>query len=147
MIDATPARSYRWGKFQGWVTLVMGIFFAVSTWHFGAFLIDFEPSNPPLVRMILYMLAFLWVILGVGLLTKDRLGFVFYYFLAAISVVAVLSTGSHIASYIFTACWWVIPAIFYYPKRWRDFGFGKRSQSAEADSPTENRTITSSTSP
>jgi hypothetical protein len=125
MVEAAE-RGYRWGRFQGWATVALGV---------AEYLFAFWPSDGS-VRFILYATGALHMVVGAGLLGKKRYGFVLLYLLAAISTLHGLTGGP---SYLFDvivkwsyAFWWTIPALFYYPKRYREFGFGKQKQDEKA---------------
>lgn len=115
-------RSYLWGKFQGWGAVL----FAVAQFV----LVPFPLS---------LLVGLLVLSLGVGLLRKRRYGFVLVYVVAGVSLVAGLvrltiePTGDAVSQFVIAMCFWGIPAAFYYPKRYREFGFGKPTEAPAAD--------------
>lgn len=128
MVEAAE-RGYRWVRFQGWATIALGV---------AEYLFAFWPSAGS-VRFILYATGALHMVVGAGLVGKKRYGFVLLYLLAAISTLHGLTGGP---PYLFDvivkwsyAFWWTIPALFYYPKRYREFGFGRRKGPLMAEHP------------
>ncbi len=112
-------RGYRWGKFQAWLSLAIGVgVYAITPWL---------PGFP--VRLVLYLCGAMFFCLFAGLLHKRRYGFVLLYVVATLTLLGVLQSPHGIDQYISIAtgiALWVIPAVFYYPKRYKEFGFGKR---------------------
>lgn len=113
-------RRYRWGKFQGWVLLLFGLlgvlvrhsFFLLNLWGiFGA---------------VVQTAA------GFGLIQRARYGIICFYLGCALLTVGsytfltmLVFRGIPIESFSIVYCalawsWWGIPAIFYYPKRWKE---------------------------
>lgn len=119
MVEA-PARSYRWGRFQGWSALGLGLV---------VFLIALF-VNSGVSRFQLYVASWVLMVTGVGLLRKTRTGFVLLYVLAGLAVSRAVtnsrpSIDELVTQWIF-CCFWAIPALWYYPKRYKEFGFGRK---------------------
>jgi hypothetical protein len=123
-----PERGYRWGKFQAWLSLAIGL---------ALFVAGFAPWIPAFaVRLMLYFCGALFFFLGAGLLHKRRYGFVLLYVIAVLTLLGVLQspagTERHVT--IITGIGlWVIPAVLYYPKRYREFGFGRKGEAAQPE--------------
>ena len=109
-----PERGYRWGRFQGWSSLVIGVLFILAgPWVSAEFRL----------RLATYTTGTTTVFLGIGLLGKKRYGFVlFYVVLALVGLETIIAPHWHPEAYVMAVCWWLIPAVFYYPKRYREFG-------------------------
>jgi hypothetical protein len=129
LVARAQIRSYRWGKFQGWFQLIAGCI---------AFLI-----NGAKVNVLGLIVAALSMYCGYGLIKRYRYGAILFFVgagiagLVAIGVDAFASIhvfidpesggqrlGVGLAYTIIVALWWLIPAIFYYPKRWKEFAKG-----------------------
>ena len=119
-------RSYRWGKFQAWGALV----FAVA---------QFVLVRFPVSLFVGVFFLYLWT----GLLHKRRYGFVLMHIA---TIVAILAGSFHLAidttwdvfiQLLIACCFWGIPAAFYYPKRYYEFGFGKTAASVPAREPVK----------
>jgi uncharacterized membrane protein YiaA len=112
-------RGYRWGKVQAWVSLVVGAVIFLT----GPFAADFSMSVARCVVGVLFLCAF------AGLLHKHRYGFVLVYVIAGLVLLtwlAPLLTGNmNVSGTLGGLLFWVVPAVFYYPKRYREFGFRK----------------------
>jgi len=119
---AIPQTSYRWGKFQGWTTLVYGIVLLV-----GALLSSGGDSwsNAGLYAGVVYTIC-----LGYGLIKKYNYGLILFYAGIPLDILATALVfyfgllSFNFASVIAVAlvlAWSVIPAIFYYPKRRKEF--------------------------
>jgi hypothetical protein len=122
----SPPRSYGWGIFQAWFTLLQGI---------GTF-----AYNYPFWRKIMsWVAALLCFVVWWGLRRKRRSGLIFFYVLGAFAY-ANLAWGIgrsffrhhqdwawllHNPFYFYLVAWttllYLIPAAFYYPKRWQEF--------------------------
>jgi len=80
------------------------------------------------------LVGVLLLCLGIGVLRKRRYGFVLVYVVAGIVLLAglirlAIEPGEDaISQFVMTVGFWGIPAAFYYPKRYREFGFGKPQQ-------------------
>ena len=107
-------RRYRWGKFQGWTTLVSGLIGLLIT----PFRHDDPWGNAGWDAGVV-----LAICLGFGLIRKHRLGLILLYvslpFEILISMVHLSISPS--LTYIVILAWWTIPAVFYYPKRRNEF--------------------------
>jgi len=123
MPTAPSGKRYRWGYFQGWFSLVFGALLALTEPHVAPY-----RGSGSSVHLALYTVAISQLILGFGLIRRKRYGLVLFYILAVLSASTVWIKPVPLAIYIFIACFWLIPAGFYYPKRWRDFGFGKQQE-------------------
>jgi hypothetical protein len=124
-----PERGYRWGKFQAWSALV----FAVAQFLLVRF---------PVSLFVGVFFLYLWT----GLLHKRRYGFVLMY---VATVVATLAGLLHLAidtrwdvfiQLLIAGCFWGVPAAFYYPKRYWEFGF-KGNQPRDSDPKPEVRVV------
>ena len=124
-----PERGYRWGKFQAWSSLVVGVCLLLAA----AF---FDVGSGKTLAFAFFLTGSLHVWLWRGLLRKKRYGFVLYYVLIALIVHSILWLKPHPEVYVFTL-WWLVPGIFYYPKRRREFGFGREKPKATGVQPTE----------
>jgi hypothetical protein len=108
--QAVAKRSYRWGKTQGWITLGLAAIFL---------LIRF---NTPML-----LAAGFYAITAIGLIKRKKYGFVlvyphaaFWMFLFVATVVQIRQSSLHFFVTATTfAAFWCIPAVFYYPRRWR----------------------------
>jgi TPR repeat protein len=117
---------YSWGKFQGWALLIGGVF---------AFFVMVGRGD-----IFGIVSASLSALIGYGLIRKERWGHVLFFIGAGIAAVIALfvgllailalSSGSENASKTIAEAfalstvnvlWWIVPAIFYYPKRRREF--------------------------
>ncbi len=111
-------RGYRWGKFQAWASLVLG-------------LVQFILQRSLLASIpTLVLLIFLFT----GLRHKRRYGFVLVYVVAGLSLLGgayelVVQGGERLGAIVISLCFWGIPAALYYPKRYREFGVGGGSKS------------------
>ncbi|HYV73399.1 MAG TPA: hypothetical protein VFB24_03990 [Candidatus Binatia bacterium] len=103
-------RSYGWGKTQGWLSVFLGV---------AQFLLVPVYLSPFIGGLLLW--------LGVGLLRKRRYGFVLVYVVAGVTVLGgfwelvVLRRSEALPRVILTVCFWVIPAVLYYPQRRGEF--------------------------
>ena len=112
---------YRWGLFQAWSSLAFGVCFL----GVGSFM---SSSRFLTLSVVICFHGSLLVCLWQGLLKKQSFGFVLYYIMLGLSFLAALylllkPSPEAIAFFL----WWLIPGIFYYPKRRREFGFGGHS--------------------
>jgi hypothetical protein len=111
-------RGYRWGKFQGWMALVIAV-------------AQFVLVRFPLSLVVGVLFLYLWT----GLLHKRRYGFVLVYVVTGVALLAGLfrliiePSWDVFTQVVITVCFWGIPGAFYYPKRYRDFGFGRGKES------------------
>ena len=132
---------YAWGRFQGCASIVFGILIGIYG-HYGYLPVD--DTEPRFGALLYLVVATLLIILGIGLLTRDRFGFVFFYCITLAWASAIFVQRLHFPTYVFLIFWWIIPGIFYYPKRRRDFGFGNQaavSRQNELSPPTERSEI------
>ena len=105
-------KPYRWGTFQGWSTAVAGLGFFLS----GPF------HSDPGATIASYLIGVLLFVIGTGLVGKRRFGLVLYMIFGAVVVVgAFLFPPPYLEGYFMIAGWWIVPAVFYYPKRWNEF--------------------------
>jgi len=124
MVDSSQ-RGYRWGRFHGWSAFILGVLLLMEGFQ-----------NSGLLRWILCLSAAVYIIAGTGIYGKKRYGFVLLYVLVARSLLQFFLMGSarDRSDYLIPCllfAWWSIPAIFYYPKRYREFGFGRKPEAAE----------------
>ena len=131
-----PQRRYRWGNFQGVAAILIGLML------FTDFVQDPYPlagrvSRLEVLDASLSLTAY--SITGIGLLAKWRLGFVMVYVWIVRAVVGQVVSlrlfgnghDTFWISHFVMLCWWGIPGLFYYPKRFREFGFGARKTASE----------------
>jgi hypothetical protein len=125
-LGVVAEKSYRWGKFQAWMALVIAI-------------AQFLLVRLPLSLVVGVLFLCFWR----GLLRKRRYGFVLVYVVAGLAIfagllhLAVKPTWDVFSQLLIAVCVWGIPAGFYYPKRYREFGFGAKQQISEAQSQPE----------
>lgn len=108
MSEAASGRGYRFGRFQGWATIILSIPLFVA----------------PFVGMsIILPLALFLMTLGVGLLLRRKFAVVMLYFLGVGVLLGGYAKVTHpeqpVIHLVFLVLW-VIPAFFYYPKRWKE---------------------------
>jgi hypothetical protein len=108
--ELPPTKRYRWGKFQGAASLVIGV---------GCLLIGPFGGRLP-NRLALYSVGGMMLFIGVGLLQKRHFGFILFVLMGAFVTVGCLVETGHPEAYAMIVGWWIIPAIFYYPKRWKE---------------------------
>ena len=126
------ARRYRWGKFQAWFCLFLAI---VQLFLWRTF-----PLNIAVGIALLYV----WR----GLLHKYRYGFVLVYVMTGVATLAGLlglafaSRWDQAGSVAIALCFWLIPAAFYYPKRYWEFGF-EGNEPRGSDTKPEVRVVAS----
>lgn len=82
-------------------------------------------SSEQAFRLAMYITGTVQILLGVGLVGKKRYSFVLFYMCAVLCSVEAVTMSVNPEAYALLIAWWIIPGIFYYPKRWRDFGFGR----------------------
>ena len=107
--SAPPGRAYRWGKFQGWCALSLGVVLVVL----GAI---FAPGN--------LLAGLLWLSTGIGIVQRRKYGFVLLYVIIALLLFEGLRkppTPWASALYAVFLIFWGVPAALYYPRRWAEF--------------------------
>jgi TPR repeat protein len=133
LVARVQTRGYRWGKFQGRFQLIAGCI---------AFLIYGAAGN-----IFGLIAAALGMYCGYGLIKRYRYGAILFFVGAGIAGLAAIgvdafalihvfidpeSGGQHLgvglAYTIIVALWWLVPAIFYYPKRWKEFSVNTSSK-------------------
>jgi hypothetical protein len=115
-------RSYRWGRFQGRFSLFLAVVQLLFLWR-----------TFPVNLITAVVLLYVWT----GLRHKRRYGFVLVYVLTGVAFLGGLAglleeRWDMVGSIGLAFCFWAIPAAFYYPKRYREFGFGVKQQASEA---------------
>jgi len=113
-----PGHSYKWGKFQGVVSLLLGCFLL-----FAGGLVAREEGATKTVA--LWMSGMLLSATGIGLVGRRCFGAVLVYALCALTLLEPLrgQRPEHREGYLFHALslgFWGFPAVFYYPKRWKE---------------------------
>ncbi len=126
-VEAT-ARPYRWGIFQSTMSVLLGIATFVAAYKY-----------PQPWKTIDFAIALIHFVVCVGLGNKKRYGFVAYYVLTILACMNYarlmtvillrrtpalghpLSPSLFLLVGILIGCWWIVPAILYYPKRWNEF--------------------------
>jgi hypothetical protein len=124
------ARSYKWGRFQGWALVAVGSLYATLA----VFSTEYAFRSKRTAMTIGFLTAAsLPVATGVGLLKKRRYGLVLMYGSILLFPVSFLGGSKHLrlsappyqalplVLEIMNLAFWCIPAIFYYPKRWKEF--------------------------
>ena len=107
-------RRYRWGKFQGVVLVLLGLagFLGGSLGgHYDWAVICLELSL---------------IAAGIGLLWKRKFGFFVLAYLSCSCIYHLISYGSHFEAVSILLIFFAVPAIFYYPKRWKEFSRNSR---------------------
>jgi hypothetical protein len=118
-------RSYRWGKFHGWTFIIVGIPFALS----GPF------HSDPGKRFASYLCGVILPLMGAALISKRRAGLILFFLWTVIGFGGFVALGApHPEAWLLLVAWWIIPAIFYYPKRWREFSSRLEASVATAES-------------
>jgi len=125
---ATPAaRSYRWGTFQSAMSVPLGIVVLISAYKY---------TGP--WRVINTLTALIYFVVCVGLANKKRYGLFLYYVLVLFALgnyartvtIILLRRPASLTALpplpfllvsLLIALWWIVPAVFYYPKRWKEF--------------------------
>jgi hypothetical protein len=110
---------YKWGKFQGVICLLIGCFLLYAA--------GFRASEIESVQILAVWLgALLFCATGIGLLAKTRFGVVLVWVMLATALLLPLTGHKprYPEGYLFHAAgvlFWGLPALFYYPKRWKGF--------------------------
>jgi hypothetical protein len=110
--------NYKWGRFQGIVCLILG-----CSMLFAGGYISWKQSGAD--TLTAWMGGLLFSATGIGLIAKKRYGVVLVCVLFAMTLLLPL-TGhkpKYSEGYLFHAVgliFWGFPALFYYPKRWKD---------------------------
>lgn len=112
LINSVQTRSYRWGKFQGWTTFVIGLVTFLPTPFMGGGIFK---------QLIEYTAGALLIVLGLGLAQKRRFGLVLLYSQLPLFLLGFAFLDMPRFEIVFAVCWYFIPAAFYYPKRWKEF--------------------------
>jgi hypothetical protein len=124
------ARSYKWGRFQGWALVAVGSLYATLAVFSTVYAFRSEGTA---MTIGFLTAASLLVVTGVGLLKKRRYGLVLMYGSILLYPVSFLGGSKHLrlsappyqalplVLEIMNLAFWCIPAIFYYPKRWKEF--------------------------
>ena len=133
-IDSVPVQAnttlqpYRWGTFQAWMTLLTASLVIVAAYNY-------SPWRRIAAYLAVIGLSFMWY----GLLHKRTYGLVLFYFWTVVSggrlawSVGYTLTSRHLSliellkvplihyEILILIGWWIIPAVLYYPKRWKEF--------------------------
>ena len=135
LVARAHTRGYRWGKFQGWANLVYGVVLLIYAFLSSS---GYSWSNPGRYAGDVYI-----IYLGYGLIKKYRYGLILFYLGIPLDLLVVafvfhfgllsFNFASLIGVALFLACS-VIPAIFYYPKRWKEFS-RRPSKAAPREAP------------
>lgn len=124
---ASTVRPFRWGFFQGRMCLLAGIITFITAFMY-----------PGPWRIVNLITTVIYAVVFSGLKDKRRYGFVAYYVLAALvffnyarvtSIILLrphigfryLSPSAFLGGTLAVASFWIVPAVFYYPKRWSEF--------------------------
>lgn len=120
-------RPYRWGFFQSAMCLPAGL----------AMLVQAYAQSMPW-RILNSITGVVCLVVCFGLIDKRRYGAIGYYALVALvcsnyaRVVTTIALNPHLRfkgvtplifllGSLFVPAWWILPAVFYYPKRWNEF--------------------------
>jgi hypothetical protein len=108
-------RGYRWGKFQGWVTFILGVVVWIPT--------VFGSPNGLIQWVITLLVSAVMIFMGLGLIQKKRIGLILLYL--NLPVIALGFVFAHLprVETAFLVLWYILPAVFYYPKRLKEFSF------------------------
>ena len=110
-LNAPVPRSYKWGTFQGWFTAAAGL---------GLFLISpFIDSAANTVAALLVGAALM--AMGVGLVARKLYGLILFLVWTVLAIGGCFIGTPYPETFVIVAGWWILPAIFYYSKRWREF--------------------------
>ena len=122
------ARPYRWGIFQSTISVPVGIAIFIAAYKY-----------PQPWKTIDFAMALVHFVVCVGLGNKKRYGLVAYYVLTIVACINYarlmtvillrrtpapghpLSPSLFLLVGLLIGCWWIVPAILYYPKRWNEF--------------------------
>ena len=116
--ESSAVKPYKWGKFQGISSLVLGCLLLLA----GGFLAWQRGATQTIV---LWMSGILLAATGIGLVGKRRYAVVLVYVLFVLTLLAPLigARPRYSEGYLFHALgliFWGLPALFYYPKRWNN---------------------------
>ena len=115
--ESSVFQNYRWGKFQGVASLVLGCLLL-----FAGGLLAWRDEAAKTIA--LWLSGILLCATGIGLVRKRRYGVVLVYLLFVFTLLVPLAGEKprYREGYLFHALgliFWGLPAIFYYPKRWK----------------------------
>jgi len=114
LVPPTKTRGYRWGKFQGWTMVVVGLLNCIP--------INGLTTTEGLIIWLGQLTAgILTVFLGVGLLRKRRYGLILMYVSIVIIAVGIVRSVVSLVWGLSIILWFLIPVILYYPKRRSEF--------------------------
>lgn len=109
-VSAPAVRGYRWGKLQGWATFALGVSFVLTAlW---------AKHIPGVLAGIVVVLT------GLGLVKRRKYAVVLLWLQSVLVVLAGFSkppSATAAALHLFLLGFWVVPAVLYYPKRWKEF--------------------------
>jgi TPR repeat protein len=121
-VTASPQRTvgFLWGRIQGGVILLFG-------------LLDLLRGHPILLgNMYGNLGCLLLVATGIALLARDKAGLVLFFVCTGALLLGALSElrfgGLDLGSNVLLGIplvWWLLPAVFYYPKRWKEFSWNQ----------------------
>ena len=104
------SRPYKWGSFQGWASVAIGLSIFLPA--------PFVSVALP-IRLAMYATGVINIFMGLCLVGRKRLGFILLCALSLLVTVALMTSHPHVEMYFIVIGWYIIPAVFYYPKRWR----------------------------
>jgi hypothetical protein len=123
-VSAQP-RGYRWGKFQGWTTFVLGIVLWVPT-LFGRY--------DGIHWLVTLLVSSVMVVMGLGLIQKQRVGLILLYANLPVFILGFFVLDPPPLETVFVVLWYFVPAALYYPRRFQEFFSSSRPLSAPAQS-------------
>ena len=121
-------RSYRWGTFQAWVSLLGATLVIVAAYNYS-----------PWRKLVSYVSALILSVVWYGLLHKRTYGLVLFYLWTLVAcgrlawamgealarrhigLIQLFRIPFFLYAMLSLVGWWIIPAVLYYPKRWNEF--------------------------
>lgn len=113
-IGAVQTRTYRWGKFQGWTMIVVGLLNCIP-------INGLTTTEGLIIWLGLLTAGVTTVFLGIGLLRKRRYGLILMYVSIVIIALGIVRSVVSLVWGLSVILWFLIPALFYYPKRRSEF--------------------------
>ncbi|MGO9317421.1 MAG: hypothetical protein ACLPXT_14775 [Terracidiphilus sp.] len=116
-ISPMQARTYRWGKFQGWTMFVVGLLDCIPI-H------GLTTAEGLIIWLGQLTAGVTTAFLGVGLLRKRRFGLILIYVSIVLVGLGIIRSVVSPLWGVSIILWFLVPAIFYYPKRHEEFVHG-----------------------
>jgi hypothetical protein len=117
LVPPTKTRGYRWGKFQGWTMVVVGLLNCIP-------INGLTTTEGLIIWLGLLTAGVTTAFLGIGLLRKRRYGLILMYVSIVIIALGIVRSVVSLVWGLSVILWFLIPAIFYYPKRHEEFVHG-----------------------